>query len=98
MTLVIKYTLENDSLSKSQYNAIITLRYKKGNREEITNWRPISLLNNDYKIITKILAERLKLFLPKLIHSDQVGFVSGRNISEANRLIQEMIDMQIKII
>ena len=92
LTLVIKYTLENDSLIKSQYNAIITLLYKKGNREEITNWRPISLLSNDYKIITKVLAERLKLFLPKLIHSDQKGFVSGRNISEANRLIQDIIE------
>ena len=91
-TQVIKYALENESLSKSQYNAIITLLYKKGNREEITNWRPISLLNTDYKIITKILAERLKLFLPTLIHSDQKGFVNGRNISEANRLIQDVIE------
>ena len=92
LTLVIKYALENGSLSNSQYNAIITLLYKKGNREEITNWRPISLLNNDYKIITKILAERLKLFLPKLIHTDQKGFVKSRNISEANRFIQDVIE------
>ena len=49
------------------------------------------MLNTDYKIITKLLAERLKLFLPKLVHSDQKGFVSGRNISDANRLIQNII-------
>ena len=49
-------------------------------------------MNTDYKIITKILAERLKLFLPRLIHSDQKGFVNGRNISEANRLIQDLIE------
>ena len=92
LTQVIKFALENKSLSKSQYNAIITLLYKKGDREEITNLRPISLMNTDYKIITKILAERLKLFLPRLIHSDQKGFVNGRNISEANRLIQDLIE------
>ena len=92
LKLVIECILENDTLSKSQYNAIITLLYKKGNREDISKWRPISLLNTDYKIITKLLAERLKLFLPKLVHSDQKGFVSGRNISDANRLIQDIIE------
>ena len=38
------------------------------------------------------MAERLKLFLPKLIHPDQKRFVSERNISEANRLIQDIIE------
>ena len=52
----------------------------------------LTLLNSDYKIIAKILAERLKDVLPKLIHSDQKGFVKGRNISEANRLIQDVIE------
>ena len=38
------------------------------------------------------MAERLKSILPKLIHPDQKGFVGGRNISEANRLIQNIIE------
>ena len=71
---------------------MLTLLYKKGEREDISNWRPISLLNVDYKIITKFLAERLKPLLPKIIHSDQKGYVNGRNISEANRLLQDLIE------
>ena len=71
---------------------MLTLLYKKGERADISNWRPISLLNVDYKIITKLLAERLKPLLPKIIHSDQKGYVNGRNISEANRLLQDIID------
>ena len=38
------------------------------------------------------MAERLKPVLPKIIHSDQKGFVKGRNISDANRLIQDIIE------
>ena len=53
-TEVLRYIFNTNVLSKSQYNAILTLLYKKGEREDIRNWRPISLLNVDYKIITKI--------------------------------------------
>ena len=72
---------------------MISLLYKKGDREELSNWRPISLLNTDYKLVTKILAERLKIVLPNIIHPDQKGFVAGRNILEANRMLQDIIDL-----
>jgi hypothetical protein len=75
-------------MSKSQNRGVLTLLFKSGKRENICNWRPLTLLNTDYKIIAKILAERLKIVLPNVIHSDQKGFVKGRNISEANRLIR----------
>ncbi|MEW8548721.1 MAG: reverse transcriptase family protein, partial [Candidatus Thiodiazotropha sp.] len=90
-TKVLRYIFESNTLAPSQYNAMLTLLYKKGEREDIKNWRPISLLNVDYKIITKILAERIKQVLPSIIHSDQKGFVRGRNICEANRLLQDII-------
>ena len=50
------------------------------------------LTHSDYKIIAKMLADRLKVALPQLIHSDQKGFVKGHTISEANRLIQDVIE------
>ena len=91
LTNVIQTILENNTLAPSQCKAILTLLYKKGEREDIGNWRPISLLNTDYKIITKVLAERVKIVLPKIIHPDQKGFINGRNISDANRLLQDLI-------
>ena len=89
--LLVNDTFDKKELTPSQYKGVLTLLHKSGEREDIRNWRPLTLLNSDYKIIAKILAERLKVVLPKLIHSDQKGFVKGRNISEANRLIQDVI-------
>ena len=89
---VISEIFSSNQLADSQYKGIITLLYKNGEREDIKNWRPITLLNVDYKIVSKILANRLKQVLPKIIDSDQKGFVQGRQIFEGNRLLQDIID------
>jgi hypothetical protein len=64
------------TLSASQYKGVLTLLHKGGEREDIKNWRPLTLLNCDYKIISKLLAERLKNVLSKLIHPDPPPFNS----------------------
>ena len=89
---VIKEIFDNNLLCESQYRGMITLMFKSGEREDIKNWRPITLLNTDYKIISKVLAERLKNVLPQIIDFDQKGFVKGRNIFQGNRLLQDVID------
>ena len=90
----ICYAYHNGRLSIDQCRGIITLTPKPGkDRSLLKNWRPISLLNTDYKIIAKILAGRLKLSLPKLIHPDQTGFIKGRYIGENCRLVADMLHL-----
>ena len=78
-------------LSTSQKQAVITLLDKGKDRTLLKNWRPISLLNNDYKIVSKAIANRFIEFLPKLIHHNQVGYIKNRNISENIRAIEDLL-------
>uniref|UniRef100_A0A1A8QY68 Reverse transcriptase domain-containing protein n=1 Tax=Nothobranchius pienaari TaxID=704102 RepID=A0A1A8QY68_9TELE len=58
----------------------------------LDNWRPISLLNNDYKIFATILAKRLKSVLDSIIDESQSGFMCNRHISNNVRLILDLLD------
>ena len=85
------YAYENGELSVSQRQAVITLLDKGKDRTLLKNWRPISLLNVDYKIMSKALANRCTKHLSKLICEDQVGFVKGRNITDNIRSIADIL-------
>ena len=64
--------------AKTRRTIIILLH--KGNdlpRDELTNWRPITLTNTDNKIMAKVLARRLSVVIGKLINEDQVGYLKA---------------------
>ncbi|KAL3696393.1 hypothetical protein R1sor_010469 [Riccia sorocarpa] len=69
-------------LTWKQQQGVIKLIPKEGDLQAIKNWRPISLLNLGYKLIAKLLANRLKKVLPDLVSQQQKGFVSGRSITD----------------
>ena len=72
----------------TQRRGVITLIPKEdGSLLDLSNWRPITLLNVDCKIATKAIAKRLEASLPKLINHDQTGFIKGRYIGENIRFI-----------
>ena len=63
-------------LSISQKQAIIKLIEKKDRDKRLNkNWRPISLLNVDMKLITKVLASRLKTVISTIVNEKQVAYV-----------------------
>lgn len=66
--------------------------YKKKERNEIANYRPITLMNSDYKIFTKALTTRLNTVAPSLIHKTQAGFMAGRSIFDQVKLTKLIID------
>ncbi|CDH61172.1 hypothetical protein RO3G_01611 [Lichtheimia corymbifera JMRC:FSU:9682] len=60
----------------------MVLLFKKGDPELLANWRPLSLINADAKLFTKLIANRVNSFLPKLINPYQTGFMPHRLISD----------------
>ena len=86
------YAFEKGILSIEQRRAILAL-LPKGDKDTryLKNWRPLSLLNTDYKILTKTLAVRLQHVIPKIIDTDQTGCVKGRFIGENSRILLDVL-------
>ena len=84
--------LEAGKLPQSLRRAIITMIFKKEDPEELKNWRPILLLTADYKIIAKVLANRLKNVMKSLIHPDQACSVPGRSSEDNATLLRDISD------
>ena len=88
---------EKGEMSCSQKQAVITLLEKSGkDRALLENWRPISLVNVDTKIMSKVIAARVKKVLPSIIHYNQTGYVKDRFIGEAIRSIFDIMDFTAK--
>ena len=91
------HAYEKGELSISQRRGAITLLPKdESSLLDLTNWRPITLLNVDYKIAAKAIATIMESTLPFLIYTDQTGFIKVRYIGENIRLIFNLLE-QTKI-
>ncbi len=90
---VFKESIESALLPPTLCQGLITL-ISKPNKDPllIDSWRPITLLNNDYKIIALVLSKRLKCVLNNLIDECQSGFLQKRHICNNIRLVLDILD------
>uniref|UniRef100_A0A0V0IVQ8 Putative ovule protein n=1 Tax=Solanum chacoense TaxID=4108 RepID=A0A0V0IVQ8_SOLCH len=80
---------------EKSFNAtFIALIPKKVGASELKDFRPISLIGSLYKIISKILTERLKRVMPKLVYKQQMAFIKGRQIMDAILVANECVDVR----
>ena len=81
----------DEKLSASQQRALISLLYKDGDKKDIKNWRPLSLLCTDYKILAKAISNRMRRVLASVVHLDQTCSVPGRSIHANLFLTRDII-------
>ena len=72
--------------------SVVKLLFKKGDRKQIGNYRPLSLANSDYKIFAKAITERIKKTLKQIIGTEQQGFIKGGDITGNLILVKEIIE------
>lgn len=89
---VFEEIFKKEVLSEKMKIGMIKMIYKRrGNPKDLKNFRPISMLNTDFKILAKVLANRLKKVLPKIIKTTQAYGVQGRDIADVVKSIRDTI-------
>ena len=91
LVAVLNSCFASGSLSLSQRRGVISLSFKKGDRLDPRNWRPITLLNVDYKIASRVIAGRLLKVIHHVVDKDQTCGVPGRFIGENVALLRDLV-------
>ena len=89
---VLNACFHSGRLSLSQRRGVISLSFKKGDHLDIRNWRPISLLNVDYKLASRTIAGRLLKVIHVVVARDQTCGVPGRFIGENVAFLRYVVD------
>ena len=88
-----KEGLQNKTLINSHRESVVTLIPKQGKpHDSMKGWRPISLLNVDFKIILSAIANRLKTVMCNLISPAQTAYIPGRFIGDNSRIMYDIIE------
>lgn len=87
---------QKELLEKSFSATFIVLMSKKARAEVLKDFRPISLIGSVYKILSKLIIERLKSVMGKLVNEHQMAFLKGRQIMDTALLANELVDSRVK--
>ncbi|CAI5479067.1 unnamed protein product [Closterium sp. Yama58-4] len=88
----IKKFEETAVLPEEVQEVVTILLHKKGPKELVQNYRPITLLTGSYKVVAKLLANRMKKVLGTVISEEQHGFLPGRRLSDAVSMVADVIE------
>eukprot|EP00975_Prorocentrum_lima_P041493 8714651-Prorocentrum_lima.AAC.1 len=83
---------QSEHIPTSALRALVVLLFKKGSREDLHNYRPISLLNTLYKLYARIIHKRLASVIEPYLQQTQYGFRAHRGAADAIHFIRRLVD------
>jgi hypothetical protein len=96
LTKMIRKSQTSSKLGGGTNSSFLALIPKEKGAANFSRFRPISLCNTSYKILTKVIANRIKEILPQIIPENQGGFIKGRHIADNIILVQEALHSSIR--
>ena len=88
---VLREVLRTGQLGDTMSKGVISLIHKKGETSVLENWRPLTMLTVEYKLLAKVLADRLRQVMPDVVAVDQTCGVAGRSTRWNLQLIRDCI-------
>lgn len=92
----VQHFHEKGTFEKCFNATLVALIPKKVGANELKDFIPISLIGSFYKIMSKILAERLKKVIGKLVDTQPMAFIKGKQIMDAMLIANECVDVRMK--
>ena len=89
---VVKYFYKEEKIPKGCNASFLTLIPKTENPQSLEEYRPISLVGCVYKILTKLLSNRIKKVIEKVINGTQSAFLSNRGLLDSVLVVNEVMD------
>lgn len=96
LSRMVRNVFKNKKMGGNTKSSYLELIPKDANPSTFNRFRPISLCNSSYKIVTKIIVNRIKKVLPEIISENQGGFVPNRLIIDNVMVVQEAIHSSMK--
>lgn len=84
--------LQEEKIPANWHNAVVVLLHKKGDKTRLENYRPISLLSQIYKLLTKILTTRLTVKFDQYQACEQAGFRKGFGTNDHIQVVRSLIE------
>ncbi|CAM2097348.1 unnamed protein product [Caretta caretta] len=89
-------SVQSKVLPLSYRRAVLTLLPKKGYLRDLRNWRPVSLLSMDYKIVAKAISLQLGSMVADMVHRDQTYTILGRTIFDNLYVVRDLLELRCR--